>query len=108
MESKLNFVVSETSKHRPLKKLMELDKAIYGIRKGINDKNHYERIEKLFTYKKEILEDFDYISKYQKLLTGGNLVKIPLFKNVKEKDVLEIIQNASSKEVGFIKFEVRK
>ena len=108
VESKLNFVVSETSKQRPLKKLMELDKAIYGIRKGINDKNHYERIEKLFTYKKEILEDFDYISKYQKLLTGGNLVKIPLSKNVKEKEILDIIQNASSKEVGFIKFEVRR
>lgn len=108
IESKLNFVVSETSKHRPLRKLMELDKAIYGIRKGINDKKYYERIENLFAYKKEISEDLNYISKYQKLLTGGNLVKIPLSKNVKEKDVLDIIQNASSKEVGFLKFEVRR
>jgi ribonucleoside-triphosphate reductase len=108
VESKLNFVVSETSKHRPLRKLMELDKAIYGIRKGINDKTYYERIEKLFTYKKELDEDLNYISKYQTLLTGGNLVKIPLSKSTKEKDVFDIIQNASSKEVGFIKFEVRR
>ena len=108
IESKLNFIVSETSKHRPLRKLMELDKAIYGIRKGINDKKYYERIENLFAYKKEISEDLNYISKYQKLLTGGNLVKIPLSKNVKEKDILDIIQNASSKEVGFLKFEVRR
>ena len=33
MLTKMNFVVSETSKHRPLKKLMELDKSIYGIKK---------------------------------------------------------------------------
>ena len=108
VDSKLNFIVSETSKHRPLRKLMELDKAIYGIRKGINDKNYYERIEKLFTYKKDIEEDLTYIGKYQKLLSGGNLLKITLSKNTKVKDILDIIQMASKKEVGFIKFEVRR
>jgi len=106
--SKLNFVVSETTKHRPLRKLMELDKAIYGIRKGINDKNYYERIEKLFNYKKDIEEDFKYISKYQKLLSGGNLVKISLSKSTKAKDILEMIQIAIKNDVGFIKFEVRR
>ena len=34
-ESRLNFIISETSKSRPLKKLMDLDKAIYGIKKGV-------------------------------------------------------------------------
>jgi len=87
---------------------MELDKAIYGIRKGINDKNYYERIEKLFNYKKDIEEDFKYISKYQKLLSGGNLVKISLSKSTKAKDILEMIQIAIKNDVGFIKFEVRR
>jgi len=108
IESKLNFIISETSKHRPLRKLMELDKAIYGIRKGINDKDYYERIEKLFAYKKEIMEDLTYISKYQKLLIGGNLVKIPLSKTTKEKDILDMIQKARDIGVGFIKFEIRR
>lgn len=108
LESKLNFVLSETTKHRPLRKLMELDKAIYGVRKGINDKNNYERIENLFSYKKEINNDFAYISKYQKLLSGGQLVKIPLSKNTKVKEILEIIQLAKDKDLGFLKFEVRK
>ncbi len=108
LESKLNFVVSETSKHRPLKKLMEIDKAIYGIKKDISDKESYERIDKLFNFKKDIREDLEYIGKYQKLLTGGNLVKIELPKNVKVKELLEIIKIAIDKDVGFLRFEVRK
>jgi len=108
LESKLNFVLSETTKHRPLRKLMELDKAIYGDRKGINDKKNYERIENLFNYKKEINDDFAYISKYQKLLSGGELIKIPLSKNTKVKEILEIIILAKDKDLGFLKFEVRK
>lgn len=108
LESKLNFVLSETTKHRPLRKLMELDKAIYGVRKGINDKKNYERIENLFGYKKEINDDFTYISKYQKLLFGGQLIKIPLSKNTKVKEILEIIKIAKDKDLGFLKFEVRK
>lgn len=108
LESKLNFVLSETTKHRPLRKLMELDKAIYGVRKGINDKNNYERIENLFNYKKEISNDFEHISRYQKILSGGQLVKIPLSKNTKVKEILEIIQLAKDKDLGFLKFEVRK
>ena len=40
-ESKMNFVVSETSKHRPLKKLIELDKSIYGIIPGVTDRAYY-------------------------------------------------------------------
>jgi hypothetical protein len=87
---------------------MELDKAIYGVRKGINDKNNYERIENLFSYKKEINDDFAHISKYQKLLSGGELVKIPLSKNTKVKEILELIQLAKDKDLGFLKFEVRK
>ena len=85
-----------------------MGKAIYGVRKGINDKNNYERIENLFNYKKEISNDFEHISRYQKILSGGQLVKIPLSKNTKVKEILEIIQLAKDKDLGFLKFEVRK
>lgn len=107
-EEKLNFIVSETSKHRPLKKLIELDKAIYGIKKGITDSDIYRRIDSLFSFKKDIGNDFNYIGKYQKVLSGGNLVKIPLTKSVKEKDVLEIIKLALDNDIGFIKFDYEK
>ena len=103
-ETKMNFVVSETSKHRPLKKLMELDKSIYGIRKKINDKEHYSRIDSLFDFKSNKEEDFTYIGKYQKLLTGGNLVKINISKSTKQKDILNIINYLHEYDVGFIKF----
>ena len=108
LESKLNFIVSETSKERPLKKLMELDKAIYGIKKGINDKGQYERVDSLFSFKNDLEKDMEHIGKYQRFLSGGNLVKVPLSKNVKPKQIVEIIQVAIQKDVGFLKFEIRK
>lgn len=108
VESKLNFIVSETCKQRPLRKLMELDKAIYGIKKNITDKNCYERIDSLFDFKKDLKDDLKYIGKYQKLLSGGALVKIELSKNTKEKQILEFVKVALEEDVGFIKFEVRK
>ena len=103
-ETKINFVVSETSKHRPLKKLIELDKSIYGIRKKITDKEYYSRIDNLFDFKGNIKGDLSYIRKYQELLTGGNLVKINLAKSAKQKDILDIINNMLENNVGFIKF----
>jgi len=106
-ETKMNFVVSETSKHRPLKKLIQLDKSIYGIKKKITDKEKYSRIDSLFEFKNSLEEDLKYIGKYQKLLTGGNLVKIDLPKNIKIKDILNLINEAQKQDVGFIKFEVK-
>lgn len=103
-ETKMNFVVSETSKRRPLKKLMELDKSIYGIRKKITDKEHYSRIDSLFEFKSNKEEDFYYIGKCQSLLTGGNLVKINLSKSSKQKDILNIINHLLEHNVGFVKF----
>lgn len=107
-ESKLNFIVSETCKHRPLRNLIELDKAIYGIKKGITNKDSYGRLDQMFTFKKDLNKDLYYIGKYQRLLTGGNLVKIPLSKSTKEKDILQIIKLSLDNDVGFIRFECGK
>ena len=103
-ETKMNFIVSETSKSRPLKKLMELDKSIYGIKKKVTDKEQYSRIDSLFEFKGNIKEDLDYMGRYQRLLTGGNLVKIKLSKNVKAKDILNIVNYMLEYDVGFVKF----
>jgi len=105
-ESKLNFVVSETSKFRPLKQLIELDKIIFGIKKGITDKKSYERIDNMFNFKKELEDDLKYIGKYQSLLTGGNLIKIKLNKNTKVKNILDVLETCKKNNVGFIKLFV--
>ena len=105
-EAKLNFVVSETSKRRPLKKLMELDKAIYGINKDITDKDSYERIDSLLSNSKTIKDNMKFVGKYQKLLNGGCLTKVELAKNTSLKRVLEYIDEAINMDVGFLKLEI--
>lgn len=103
-ETKMNFIVSETCKYRPLKKLMELDKSIYGIRKGITDSDCYSRIDSLFDFQNNKEDDFSYMGKYQQLLTGGNLFKFNLTKSTKPKDVLKIIDYILEYDIGFVKF----
>ena len=82
---------------------LDTDKVISNLF-AISDKDCYSRIDSLFSFKKDIKEDLEYIGKYQSLLSGGNLVKIELPKNVKAKDILEIIKISIDKDVGFIRF----
>ena len=107
-ETRLNFVIGETSKHRPLNKLMALDKAIYGIKKNITDKNSYSRIDSLFKFKETIKEDFKYIGRYQKLLSGGNLFVVELPKTINIKKMRELIDLIEESDIGFVKFSFRK
>lgn len=107
-ESRLNFIISETSKSRPLKKLMDLDKAIYGIKKGVSDKPNYSRIDRLFNYKDDINNDFKYIGKYQKMLSGGCLIKIELPKNISCNKISDMINLAIDSDIGFLKIMVKR
>ncbi len=107
-ESNLNFIVSETEKYRPLKKLMELDKAIYGIQKGVTDKNTYGRMDAMLTTKTDIYEFLKYIGKCQKKLSGGCLTEIHISKNTSTKKIIEYINTALDCDVGFLKLTVRK
>lgn len=105
---KLNFIVSETSKKRPLRKLMELDKSIYGMKKNVTDQEQYRRIDSLFKFKKDIKKDLHEIGLYQEILSGGNLVKILLPQSTNVREILNIIKIAEQENVGFLKLEVRK
>lgn len=106
-ETKFNFIISETSKLRPLKELITLDKAIYGIKKDITDKRNYSRIDTFFDYK-NLENDLKYMSKCQKLLTGGNLFKFELPKNTTIKKVMETINLMRDYDIGFVKLEIRR
>ena len=107
-ESRLNFILSETSKSRPLKKLMDLDKAIYGIKKVVSDKPNYFRIDRLFNYKDDINNDFKYIGKYQKMLSGGCLIEIELPKNISCNKISDMINLAIDSDIGFLKIMVKR
>ncbi|MBE6156786.1 MAG: hypothetical protein E7161_03475 [Firmicutes bacterium] len=105
-ETKLNFIVGETSKFRPLKKLIELDKVIYGVKYNITDKKNYERIDSMFRFKKDINDDLIQMGEYQKHLSGGNLLKIKLNKNIKIKNIIEILELCKKSNIGFVKFVI--
>ena len=107
-ESRLNFIISETSKSRPLKKLMDFDKAIYGIKKAVSDKPNYSRIDRLFNYKDDINNDFKYIGKYQKMLSGGCLIEIELPKNISCNKISDMINLAIDSDIGFLKIMVKR
>lgn len=104
IQEKLNFVISETNKERPLKKLIELDKSMYGIKNKITDKPKYSRIDSLFpsVYNPT---NFNYMGKYQSLLNGGNLFVIKLSKKTKKDEIFKIINQMIESNIGFIKFE---
>lgn len=106
-ETKFNFIVSETSKLRPLKELITLDKAIYGIKKDITDKRNYGRIDTFFNFK-ELEQDLKCMSRCEHLLTGGNLFKFELPKNATIKKVMDTINIMRDYDIGFVKLEVRR
>ena len=101
-ETKLNFCLTETSKKKPLKELIALDKTIYGINKYITDTNYYQRIDSLFDYK-NIDEDFKYISQYQKMMNGGNKFELKISARTSSKRIEEIIETVIDNDIRFIK-----
>ena len=102
-ETKLNFVLSETSKNKPLRELMALDKTIYGIHKGITDKEYYSRIDSFFEYKNDLLDDLNKMGNVQKLLNGGNKFEIKIPPKTTIKKITEMIKMMNDSNVGFVK-----
>ena len=89
-------------------KLIAFDKAIYGIKKGVTDKNCYSRIDSMFDFKENIKNDFKYIGKYQKGFSGGNLVNVYLPKNITVRKFNELLELMIECNVGFMRFSIRK
>ena len=98
-ETKLNFYINESSGHKVRKEFMALDKAIYGIRDKITDKNYYDLISNQSLLK----DDYKKLANIQSLFIGGSLIKLVIPKNTSNKKLLEIIQNLVDSDIGFVK-----
>jgi ribonucleoside-triphosphate reductase len=99
-ETKLNFCIFEPSDLKVRRRLIELDKAIYGIGKLLKNKNEYGLISE-----STFVNDYDKLAKIQKLIKGGNLVNIAV-KNANNKKIVDLIKKLIDVDIGFVKIEV--
>jgi len=102
-DSKFNFTLSLVEEKKASRKLLELDKAVYGIIDGVTKKDNYSN----FSFTTSSIEKAICLTgKLQKLLTGGNSLKIILPKNVSHKKIINILSNIVENDVGFASVEI--
>lgn len=99
-ETKLNFTLSSINDKSISKELINVDKTIYGLIDDITKKDIYDNISCI-----NIIDDktIEYIGKYQKLLTGGNVLELVLSKNINIKKLDEIINLLYKYNIEFVK-----
>ena len=103
-ETRLNFSICEPVEAGARKALIALDTAVYGGIKGITDKEEYGLISELSFLK----DDYKKLGEIQKLIPGGNMIKINITKSMTGKKIVEIINEMCSSNIGFATFETRK
>lgn len=89
----LNFTVSEDPKSIHAKDFLDFDRAIFGKKEGITDKEAYESIMIIDDEKKKL----NFVSQIQELENGGHLIV------VKSKDILKTINNLYDADIGYAK-----
>lgn len=102
--TKFNFTLSLVEEKTASKKLLDLDKAVYGITPEITKKDRYST----FNF---INSDFDktleLTGKLGKVLTGGNALKISLPKNTSIKKINNILTSIIENDIGFAVVKVK-
>ncbi len=101
-ELKLNFVISETKEKNVLSEFMRLDKAIYGIYKGVTDKDSYTTLSDL-VYNDEMENKLQKIGQISKYLNGGIGLKVSFSKKITESQITDLFKTLSNSNIGFIK-----
>lgn len=91
----LNFVLSEDTNQNHSKGFLDFDRAIFGKRDNITDKDNYSSITEIEDKK----DDLELESKIQELSNGGHIVIIH------SKDILKTIKNLYNSEIGFAKIK---
>lgn len=99
-DAKLNFQIYEPSQDEVRRELMALDKAIYGIKKGVTDDEVYNLVASLFK------GDYQKQAEVQKLLRGGNLLEINLPEKTIISKVSQLIKTLQKSDVGSAKIKI--
>ena len=80
---------------------IDLDKAIYGLIDNITEKELYENIT-IFND----LNDLNDLNKCTKFLNGGNILEVPLNRNVSLKKISDMIGVLKDKYNGLVLFKI--
>lgn len=96
-EYKLNFVLYEPSDKTSLSKLIEYDKSIYNIVKGVTDKDAYSNIYEYFDEKE--------LQAIQEYLQGGFIINIKMPPKVDSNFIQEKIKMFSENNLHHISFK---
>lgn len=97
VKTKLNFYICEPYNRKVRREFVSFDKAIYGIRKGITDKNEYDLIC-------DTLNTYSGVGTIQKLIPGGAFKNIKINKNSSCDKIKKIINELIDNDVGIVRF----
>ena len=99
-ETKLNFYLFEPYDDYSRKYFMGLDKSIYGIKKGITDREEYD----LLINSKCLKNDYERIGKVFRNLSGGNMMIKEINEHLTYKKFMIYIQDIIDNKIGFVSF----
>lgn len=105
--NKLNFTLSAINDNYASKKLIDLDKTVFGIIDDVTKKERYECIN-CIKYSNCDNEYLVTTSKIQSLLTGGNILNINITNNLSEKNISELIKKLIEAKVYFISIKLEE
>ena len=89
----MNFTISDDSKESHAKEFLDFDRAIFGKKAGVTDKEAYDSIMIIDDEKKKL----NFVAQIQELSNGGHGLI------VRSKDVLKTINNLYDCDIGYAK-----
>ena len=80
---------------------MAIDKAIYGIKPKITDKEYYDLIQ-------SITNDYHNLGEIQKYFTHGSLLKIKINKNMNFQKFKTLVEELQKNDIGFMQIVLKE
>lgn len=102
IDTKINFGTFEPNDIASRKRLLSIDKSIYGEIKDITDKKMYDLIDLNFT------KDYKVLAEFQKKFTFGKLITINIPSKLSMKKLADLIEELKSSGIEFAKLTTNK
>lgn len=106
-ETKLNFVLKEITDDEVLKELESIDKSVFGVIPNVTDSPSYKPLYHL-SKDLELIERLKIEEEVQRILNGGHCLKVFLNKKTTVKQVLDVLEQVSKYDIGFVEIIIGK